>query len=127
MEIILGDRRTDRRYELRLPMRYKLLRGRRTLYEGTAYTSNLGRGGVSFTAGRFLPSGLAVEIFIDWPVLLRGQDSIQLRMSGRISRSDGLEVAVKTNWHDFVRSASASAVLQPYAEAHTFPQPLLTM
>src|SRR6185369_15290620 len=48
MDVIMGDRRTDRRYSLRLPMKYKILRGRRVLYEGTAHTSNLGRGGVSF-------------------------------------------------------------------------------
>jgi hypothetical protein len=127
MEIMMGDRRADRRYQLRLPMRYRLLRGRRVLHEGTAYTSDVGRGGLSFDAGRFLPSGLAVEISIDWPVLLRGDESIQLRISGRITRSDGREVAVKSTWHDFVRTVAETTVLRPYAEVDSSAEPVLTM
>lgn len=125
MEMILGDRRSDRRYDLRLPMRYKLLRGRRVLHEGTGYTSNVGRGGIAFTAGRFLPSGLAIEISIQWPVLLRGHESIELRVGGRIARSDGEDAAVRANWFDFVRTES-TATVQPYAETAIRPQAPLT-
>lgn len=127
MEMILGDRRSDRRYDLRLPMQYKIFRGRRVLFEGTGYTSNLGRSGLSFEAGRFLPSGLAIEIAIEWPVLLRGHDSIRLRVHGRISRSDGQEAAVKAQSYDFVRTESAASVLHPYADATMTAQPFLTM
>ena len=129
MQINLGDRRSDRRYDIRLPLRFKLLRGRRVLYEGTSFTSNLGRGGLAFNVGRFVPSGLAVEIAIDWPVLLRGRDSITLRVQGRVARSDGEEVAVRTTWYDFMREQSVPATASLPVETHSGmgAQPFLTM
>lgn len=104
MQVILGDRRSDRRYPLRLQLRYKLLRGNQVLYEGSGVTSSLSRGGVSFETGRFLPSGLAVEVAIDWPILLRGRDRLTLRIGGRVLRSNGDETVIRTQHYDFVRA-----------------------
>jgi hypothetical protein len=108
MELILGDRRADRRYDIELPMRYRLLRGSRVLFEGQATTATLSRSGFAFRSGRFLPSGLMIEAYIDWPVILRGCEAVTLRINGRIVRSDGDLAVVRNTWHEFVREESAA-------------------
>jgi hypothetical protein len=107
MELILGDRRADRRYDIELPMRYRLLRGSRVLFEGRGMTTTLSRSGFAFRSGRFLPGGLMIEAFIEWPVVLRGCEAVTLRINGRIIRSDGDMAAVRNTWHDFVRDEAA--------------------
>ena len=103
MEFMLGDRRSDRRYDMQLPVRYRLLRGSRVLYEGAGSTVNVSRGGVSFQTERFLPSGLSIQLWIDWPVPHRGREPMVLRLAGRILRCNGDEVGVRTTWHEFVK------------------------
>lgn len=109
MQIVLGDRRAHRRYEVRLQLHYRLLRGSRVLYEGCGVTTNMSRGGVTFQTGRFLPSGLSIQMWIEWPILMRGCERTLLRLAGRILRSDGEEVAVRTTWHEFVRAETPAA------------------
>lgn len=108
MEFVLGDRRANRRYDIRLQVHYRLLRGSRVLYEGRGTTINMSRGGVTFETGRFLPSGLSIQMWIDWPILLRGCERTLLRVTGRILRCDGDTVAVRTTWHEFVRAEAPS-------------------
>ncbi len=100
-ERISGDRRSDRRYDLDLDTRWKLIRRRRVLETGAGRTLDLSSGGVLFDAGRPLPAGLNVELSIAWPVLLRGTAPLQLIVSGRIVRADGTRVAVRTAQHEF--------------------------
>jgi hypothetical protein len=103
MEVMLGDRRSDRRYEMQLNVRYRLLRGSRVLCEGTGATTSVSRGGLTFTAGRFLPSGLSIQLWVEWPIPQRGIERVELRIAGRTLRCDGDEVAVRANWHEFIR------------------------
>lgn len=110
MEVMLGDRRSDRRYDMRLPVRYRLLRGSRVLYEGTGTTVNVSRGGVAFETERFLPSGLSIQLWVEWPVLHRGREPMVLRLAGRILRCDGEEVGVRTTWHEFVKPECPAAL-----------------
>lgn len=102
MESMLADRRTERRFEMELPAQYRLLRGSRVLYEGSGTTANLSRGGLSLKTDRFLPSGLSIQLSVEWPVG-HGHDQMMLRLSGRILRCDGDVVAIRTTWHEFVR------------------------
>jgi hypothetical protein len=98
---IAGDRREDRRYGLHLECRWKLIRRRRVLDTGTGRTIDLSSGGLSFDAGRHLPEGLNVEISVTWPVLLHNVAPLQLVISGRIVRSNGRQIAVRTVQHEF--------------------------
>ncbi|HWQ54812.1 MAG TPA: PilZ domain-containing protein [Bryobacteraceae bacterium] len=107
MESMLADRRTEHRFEMELPVHYRLLRGSRVLYEGSGTTANLSRGGLSLKTERFLPSGLSIQLSVEWPVG-QGHDQMLLRLSGRILRCDGEVVAVRTNWHEFVRPNSGA-------------------
>jgi PilZ domain len=98
---IAGDRRRDRRYELQLDVKWKLIRRRRVLDTGTGQTIDVSSGGILFDAGRHLPEGLNVELSITWPVLLHNVAPMQLLASGRIVRATGRRIAMQTLQHEF--------------------------
>jgi hypothetical protein len=105
-DAIGGDRRQDRRYGIQLDVKWKLIRRRRVLDSGIGNTVDLSSGGLMFDAGRFLPEGLNVELSITWPVLLHNVAPLQLVVAGRIVRSRGSQVAIRTVQHEF-RTAGA--------------------
>jgi len=98
---ICGDRRQDRRYQLQLDVRWKLIRRRRVLDSGTGHTLDLSSGGILFDAGRHLPEGLNVELAVTWPVLLHDVAPMQLVVYGRVKRSNGRLVAMQSIQHEF--------------------------
>jgi len=98
---IAGDRRQDRRYQLQLECKWKLIRRRRVLDTGTGHTIDASSGGLLFDAGRHLPEGLNVELSIAWPVLLHNVAPMQLVASGKIVRSNGRHAAIHTVTHEF--------------------------
>jgi PilZ domain len=101
IERIGGDRRSARRYYMGLELRWSLLDGNKLLDSGAGRTVEVSSGGVLFKAGRTLPVGLRVELSIAWPVRLQGTALLQLRMAGRIVRTDGDRVALETTHHEF--------------------------
>jgi c-di-GMP-binding flagellar brake protein YcgR len=107
-DAIAGDRRQDRRYEIQLDVKWKLIRRRRVLDTGTGQTVDMSSGGILFDAGRHLPEGLNVELSITWPVLLHNVAPMQLLASGKIVRSTGRKVAIQTVQHEF-RTVGISA------------------
>jgi hypothetical protein len=96
-----GDRRSDRRYGLRLELRWKLIRRRRILEAGTGETVDFSSGGVLFETARPMPVGLNVELAVAWPVLLHNVAQLQLVVGGRIVRSDGYRTAIQMTQHEF--------------------------
>lgn len=105
---ISGDRREDRRYEIRLPVKWKLIRRRRVLDSGVGQTIDLSSGGIRFDAGREMPTGLNIELSITWPVMLHKIAPLQLVASGRIVRSNSPHVAIVMTAHEF-RTVGAAA------------------
>ena len=103
---ISGDRRLDRRYQLQLDLKWKLIRRRRVLDAGTGHTVDLSSGGILFDAGRPLPEGLNIELAVTWPVLLHNIAPMQLVVYGRIKRSNGRMVALQTIQHEFRTTGS---------------------
>jgi hypothetical protein len=101
IESINGDRRHDRRYAIRLDVRWKLIRRRRVLETGVGQTVDLSSGGILFDPGRQLPVGLNVELSVSWPVLLRNVAPMQLLVSGRIVRASQNRTAVAMAQHEF--------------------------
>jgi hypothetical protein len=101
VETIGGDRRADRRYDLRLDLRWKLIRRRRVLDNGVGATLDFSSGGLLFETDRPLPTGLNVEISIAWPVLLRDVAPLQLVVTGRVVRSEGVRTAIRMVQHEF--------------------------
>ena len=100
-EGIAGDRRSDRRYELHLDVRWKLIRRRRILETGTGETIDFSSGGVLFQTERPMPVGLNIELSISWPVLLHNVAPLQLVVIGKIVRSSGNRTAVRMTQHEF--------------------------
>ena len=58
---IAGDRRSDRRYDITLELRWKLIRRRRVLDTGTGTTLDLSSGGILFESERQLPAGGSID------------------------------------------------------------------
>jgi hypothetical protein len=100
-QTIGGDRRHNKRYGVQLPLRWKLVRRRRTIDSGTGYTIDMSSGGILFEAGADLTAGLNVELSIAWPMLLRNQTPLQLLVTGRIVRSSDRCAAIRTVTHEF--------------------------
>lgn len=96
-----GERREDRRYDIQLEVRWKLIRRRRVIDTGTGRTVDLSSGGIMFETGRDLPAGLNVELSIQWPVRLHNTAPLQLIVSGRIVRTGGGWAAIRTVQHEF--------------------------
>ena len=103
-----GERRRDRRYDIRLEMRWKLIRRRRVLETGNGRTLDLSSGGVHFETDRPLPVGLNVELSIAWPAVLHNMAPLQLVAHGKIIRNRGDKTAMQMHHHEF-RTAGASA------------------
>ena len=100
-EKIGGERRTDRRYDLNLNVRWKLIRRRRVLDSGTGKTLDVSSGGLLIETDRELPSGLNIELSISWPVLLHNVAPLQLVVAGRVVRATGQRVGVRMVQHEF--------------------------
>lgn len=96
-----GERRSDRRYALRLDLRWKLIRRRRILEAGQGSTVDFSSGGVLFETERAMPVGLNVELSIAWPVLLHNVSQLQLVVSGKVVRSQGRRTAIRMTQHEF--------------------------
>ena len=100
-DAIAGDRRQDRRYDIQLELRWKLIRRRRLIETGSGFTVDLSSGGILFDASQPLPSGLNVELAISWPVMLHNVAPMQLIVTGRIVRVSGTRAAVRMTQHEF--------------------------
>jgi len=58
------ERRSDRRYELALTVRWRVIRRRRVLDSGTGTTVDVSSGGLLLETGRELATGLMIELSI---------------------------------------------------------------
>jgi hypothetical protein len=107
LDVIAGDRRRDKRYDLELELRWKLIRRRRLLESGEGRTLDVSSGGILFDAGRPLPAGLNVELSLAWPVMLHSVAPLQLLVFGKIVRSEGRRTAIRMVQHEFRTAGSA--------------------
>ncbi len=124
-EGIAGDRRVDRRYDIHLDLRWKLIRRRRILETGTGATLDFSSGGILFETERALPVGLNVELSIAWPVLLHNTAQLQLVVSGRIVRSHDRRTAITMTQHEF-RTVGLPAERRNTASGSGTPRPPFT-
>jgi len=106
---IAEDRRQDRRYEINLDLRWKLIRRRKVRDTGVGRTMDLSSGGILFDAQRQLPVGLNVELAIAWPILLHDSSPLQLLIHGRIVRASGTRVAIRMMQHEFHTAGAQAA------------------
>lgn len=100
------DQRSHPRYPVRVEIEYRLLSKGRVERLGVGKTIDVSSGGVLFKAKDALPAGRLIEVLMDWPCLPKRVHPLKLLMQGRVVRSDGKLVAVRSYHHEF-RTAGA--------------------
>ena len=98
---VSGDRRSYRRYPLRLPLTFRVFRRRLMIVSGTGNLFNVSSGGAAFTCSQRFAFGTTVEVAISWPALLHGVTHIKLVITGTVVRSDGDVTALKIARYEF--------------------------
>jgi hypothetical protein len=99
--LALGDRRFHRRYPITAELEYRAVGEDGRAVQGSGRCLNLSTGGVLFETGEPLEAGMRVELAIAWPVRLNDSLALNLRVSGRISRSSGTSHGVRIREHEF--------------------------
>jgi len=109
----IRDRRADRRYEVKLDVRWKVVHRKRVRQTGTGITIDVSSGGISFNTDEPLSVGHKIELSIAWPALLGGTAPLRLVVEGRVVRATGRRVAVGIQRYEFrtaPRSGSDSII-----------------
>jgi hypothetical protein len=84
-----------RRFPIEQDVRYKMLYGQRIAETGSGRTMNIASGGIWFSTQTMLASGMAIELSLTWPVLLK------LMIYGCVVRSNDRGAAVAIERHEF--------------------------
>jgi c-di-GMP-binding flagellar brake protein YcgR len=89
------ERRSARRYELHLPVHYRVSQKGESTKWGSGTTREMSTTGVSFRTRKPLPVGSHVELIVDWPAKYADDQPIDLQLTGFIVRSDNHRTAVR--------------------------------
>ena len=106
-EIRRADPRLHPRYPIKLDLQYKLISGGRVQHLGCGRTLNMSSGGILFEADDFrevtniLRDSGAIELVLDWPLVLREVCLLKLVVRGRIVRQDTERLALRIEQHEF--------------------------
>ena len=103
------ERRSHRRYPVRLSLRYRLSRNGTILLEGTGTTRDFSAGGVFVCTDRVLPEGFDIELWMDWPVKMNGAPFLSVSMAGRVVRGTETGSAIRIEQSEFRRIETATA------------------
>jgi len=96
-----NDRRSRRRYEIHLPLQYRISQRSSVAIIGTGTTCDLSTGGLGFRCRRTLPVGAHIELSIEWPALYGDGLAMELQVTGFVIRAEGNRVGVRVNSHRF--------------------------
>lgn len=77
-----NDRRSHRRYDIHLPVQYRVSQHSTMPIVGTATTCDLSTGGLSFRCRRILPVGSHIELSVEWPALCGDSQAMDLQVTG---------------------------------------------
>jgi hypothetical protein len=108
-EPIVPDRRSNRRYEIALDLRWRLTYRNRLIDTGFGRTVDLSSRGALFKTDRELPVGLRISLSVEWPVLLNDATRLQLIVEGEIVRSARTWAAIRAERHEFRTAVSCKA------------------
>ena len=87
------ERRSNSRFPLELPVRYRTL-GRGNPLEGEGWVVNMSSGGVLIGYHNKIRPGNRVELSIEWPSLLDGRVPLRLVTVGKVVRSEASGCAI---------------------------------
>ena len=99
-EVIHGDRRSDRRYQYEMELRFSYRRGSTMLF-GSGRTVDLSRGAVRFVADNPPPDGADVELRIAWPYLLQNVCPLELVVRGATVTAEGRGTVLTMSDYEF--------------------------
>lgn len=88
IELIRGERRARRRYDLELELRFQYSKANGETCVGRGRTADIGQGGIRFWTDTPPPVGSFAELNIKWPFLLQDVCQLELVAQGVILRSD---------------------------------------
>ena len=108
MDKVSDDRRYNRRYEIRLPLHYRISLKGEPSRSGSGMTIDMSTSGMSFRSRKPLPVGAHVEVVVDWPAKYANVYPIDLQITGFVVRSDSGRSAVRMTSRKF-RVASQPA------------------
>jgi hypothetical protein len=89
-----SDRRAGVRFPVSLEVRYSVAGRHGPVENRSGQTIDVSGSGLSFTADRPLPVGEKLDLSIDWPFQLDG-DQLQLVASGVVVRTSGAVTALR--------------------------------
>jgi hypothetical protein len=99
MQRPIADRRTHRRYDLRLALHYRIAQRGEPAITGAGLTFDVSVAGISFRCRRPLPVGAHIEMSVDWPARHGDTDPVELQATGFVLRSDHGRTAVRMTSH----------------------------
>jgi hypothetical protein len=107
--MISGDRRNRRRYDIDLPLQFKVRHSPQVSWTGSGKTINVSAGGIACEVNEVLPPGSGIELSIAWPVLLDGTCRLKLVATGKVVRSYRNFAAVRVERYEFHTQAPYGA------------------
>jgi hypothetical protein len=99
MKSTIIERRSNTRYEMRLPLRYRVSRKGEATYIGTGLTQDLSIHGIAFRCRKSLPVGAHVELLVDWPARYGDVHPIEFQVTGFVLRSNNGRTAIRMTSH----------------------------
>ena len=100
MDMIYGDRRSDRRYQLELDLRFSY-KHRGVTYLGSGRTVDISGGGILFAADSTVPDGQEIDVRLEWPFLLQGVCPLEVMIRGTVLRTDTRGTVVRMRDYEF--------------------------
>ena len=88
------ERRLTHRYDIHLPVRFRISLRESISRWGTGVTCDISSNGVSFRCRKPLPVGAHVEMVIHWPARHDDEYPIELHCTGFVMRSSATKAAV---------------------------------
>ena len=99
-DIIHGNRRADRRYDLELELRFSYeLHG--VTHMGAGHTIDLSGGGIRFRSDTPPPNGVRLSLRIAWPHLLQNVCPLELLASGVVPGTDSRGTVMRMTGFEF--------------------------
>jgi hypothetical protein len=95
------ERRTSHRYDLRLPIHYRISQRGGIERSGTGTTYEMSSNGLSFRSRKPLPVGSHLEIIVEWPARYADIYPIDLQATGFVVRSESGRTAVRVTSRKF--------------------------
>jgi len=95
------ERRAANRYELHLPVHFRISQKGTAARWGTGVLREMSTSGLSFRTRKPVPVGSHIEVVVEWPAKYNDDQPISLQVTGFVLRSDNGRAAVRVTSHRF--------------------------